>query len=272
MPKIKILYWNIENFGNQNVYRPAGHQQRCDFIAQVAYLAEADIICVQEVKQSAVNSGALSQLQESLCRLEPPFNNWYYEHIKGAISTNAGVMPPYSTRNHLMYDAAHHEGYAIYWNQNLAKFKMLPADPVTHPGGATAANTQGELVRGWGLLTALKVQAYGIAFPAGSLRSPGNYQIPAGTTHTSVGIFAGQPSPTVAPLNVPAGAVIQNGTRIGYPNPPGNQVSGITVIDAPFLNVEPTIIPARYTLTADYTLPASNTVIAPQHCMSQTET
>lgn len=273
MPIIKVLFWNIENFGNATVYRGITQQERCDFIAQVARLAQADIICVQEVKQSAVWVQTLARLQQSLCSLAPPFNNWYYEHIKGAINNAGGVVPPYSTSAHLMYDAAHHEGYAIYWNQNFAKFKMLLADPVTHPGGVTVANTQGELVRGWGMEMGgftPYLPNYGIALPAGGLIVPADpaYIIPAGTTHGGGGAFAGQVSPLAAPLAVNGGQVIPMGTTIGANVLPNGQITGVTFNAAPFMNVQPTIIPAGFTLTDNYTLPVPGTMMTPEHCLN----
>ena len=273
MPNIKVLFWNIENFGNITVYRGFNQQERCGFIAQVALLAEADIICIQEVKSAAVNLGLLNRLLRALCELPPPFNNWYYEHIKGAISTGAGLVPPYSTRDKLMYDAAHHEGYAIYWNQNFAKFKMLAADPVTDPGGAgPVPNTQGELVRGWGMPVAFgfNLPLYGMALPAAGLVVPADpaYIIPAGTTHGGAGIFAGQASPLPMALNINGGQVIPAGTTIGATVLPTGQTTGVTFNNAPFWNVQPTIIPAGFILTVPYMLPVTGTVMTPTNCLN----
>lgn len=132
MPVINVVFWNIQNFGTTPAYK-ANYVPLCQFVAEVARLVQADIICIQELKAGAV-AGAqpLYLLHQALCSLPAPGNNWYVDWVKGSI-VNAGGAAPWATSGHLDWDAAHHEGYALFWNQNLAKFKMDLAAPLMPP-------------------------------------------------------------------------------------------------------------------------------------------
>lgn len=58
------------------------------------------------------------------------------------------------------------------------------------------------------------------------------------------------------------------GTTIGANVLPNGQITGVTFNAAPFMNVQPTIIPAGFTLTDNYTLPVPGTMMTPEHCLN----
>ena len=258
MPQIRVLYWNIETFGLQNGYRNA-RQPYCQLIAIAAHLAQADVLVIQEVRSWAVFNYTLQELQQTLNALLPaPNNNWHYDYIKGAVDFNG--VAPYATSNDLMWDAAHYEGYAVFWNQNIAKFTMTPAPPIQAPGpppGPVIANTQSETVRMQGafMLFGAAQPLPGQAIPGGGITVPAlanPYVVPAGT------IVPGNPA-TPAPAGAAPGVLLPIGTVIGP--------AGITLANA-VNGVNPVVVPGNFTLTDPLTLPAVGTVVVPQHAAS----
>lgn len=265
MPVINILFWNIQNFGTQPTYRPA-YQPLAGFIAAVANLAQADVICVQELKQGAINNQYVQMVQQALCALPAPRNNWYYDWIKGAVSTSPGIVPPYATANDTDWDAAHYEGYVVFWNQNIAKFQVQPADPVPIPGGGAAPNTQSQTTRTFGVLLfgGAVVPAFGISVPAGGLAAPANpaFILPAGTTAPA---NAGIPGILAAGAVLGAATPVNGGTML----PQGLLIgAGGVQLNAQYLNVNPIVIPGTFTLTEPLTLPAAGSVVAPEHVLN----
>jgi hypothetical protein len=212
-----------------------------------------------ELKQNAIGNLYLQTLQEALNTLPAPFNNWYYDWIKGSL-LRTGVPPlptdPFNTSAWLNWDVAHHEGYAVFWNQNIAKFVMQAAPPIRPPAaGADSPNSQSENCRMQGAI------AFGgppLPFPgfalAGGLAVPGGgtpFVVPAGTNIPGHGVV-GANTPT------PAGTVLPAGTQVG---PAG------VMLNVQTQGVYPVVVPGGFTLTDALTLPASGTTVVPANAL-----
>ncbi|HEX6938865.1 MAG TPA: hypothetical protein VF158_05595 [Longimicrobiales bacterium] len=267
------MYWNIQNFGATPPYK-ANYDPLFGVIAAVVELAQVDVLFIQELKAPAVANYLLQRLQEALWALPAPRNNWHYEYIKGSIRNDGGAVAPYATSNDLDWDAAHYEGYAVFWNQNIAKFRVTPAPPVVPPGGGgPVANTQSETARMRGDVAfgvpPVVLPLWGIAVPAGGLVTPPDpaYVLPPGTTapvgaainNAGGGQVVAAGGVLGAPANVNSGTVLPQGTQIG---PAGVQLTAQTY------NRNPVVIPGGYTLTEPFTLPAPGTVLVPEHALS----
>ncbi|WP_157681699.1 endonuclease/exonuclease/phosphatase family protein [Bradyrhizobium sp. ORS 285] len=257
MPYIRCMYWNIQNFGDQNGYR--ARQARINFIASAVAAYQPDVLFIMELKQNAIGNLYLQTLQETLNTLPAPLNNWYYDWIKGAL-LRTGVPPlpadPFNTAVDTDWDVAHHEGYAVFWNQNIAKFVMQAAPPIRPPAAAgPSPNSQSQDCRMQGAI------AFGgppIPFPGvalgGTLAVPGGgtpFVVPAGTNIPGQGIV-GANTPTAA------GVVLPAGTQVG--------AGGIT-LNAVTWGINPVVVPGGYTLTDALTLPASGTVVLPVNAL-----
>ncbi len=272
MPTINVVYWNIQNFGATPPYKSA-YGPLVNVIAQTVDLLQADVLFIQELKAAALTGQKLQQLMQALWALPAPRNNWQYEWIKGSIGLDGGAAAPWATSNDLDWDAAHYEGYAVFWNQNIAKFRVNPAPPITPPGGGPVANTQSETVRTRGDVAfgvpPVVLPLWGVAVPAGGIVAPGNpaYTLPAGTTAppgagiNNAGGGAVVPAGGVlaAAANVNGGTVLPQGTLIG---------AGGVRLTAMTLNRLPVVVPGAYTLTEPLTLPAPGTVLLPEHALS----
>ncbi|HEX7050459.1 MAG TPA: hypothetical protein VF188_09685, partial [Longimicrobiales bacterium] len=260
------MYWNIQDFGALRRDYKSDYGPLIGVIAEVVHRAGADVLFIQELKKDAINRDVLKALMRELCALPEPHNNWYYDWIKGSVCAYEPEeeeeeeveveRPKYATSAELDWDAAHREGYAVFWNQNIAKFRVTPAPPVAEPGGGVAvANTQSETVRTRALFRfgGAEVVSYGLAVPEGGIVTPHDqaYELPAGTT--APGIELG------APANVNSGTVLPRGTRIG---------EGGVKLTAQTYNRKPVVIPGGYTLTEPLTLPAPGTVLVPEHALS----
>jgi hypothetical protein len=258
MPAIRVMFWNIQNFGEEaGGYR--ARQSRIHFIARTIGQYGADIVCIQELKANAIANYYLQTLQQELNMLPAPFNNWYYDWIKGSLAAGGGhpANYPFNTAADLNWDAGHHEGYAVFWNQNIAKFTVQPAPPIQVPGGMAVANTQSEDCRMQGRVgfgaPPVWMPLPGLATPGGVV-APGAppYIVPAGTTIPGHGVV-GAATPTAA------GTVLPVGTTVG----PGGITTSVAVN-----NVNPVVVPAGYALTDALTLPAVGAVLVPQNALS----
>lgn len=273
MPTINVVYWNLQNYGQTPAYK-SNYGPLVDFIAQTVDRLQADILFIQELKQAAIAGSQLQRLMEALWNLPAPRNNWQYEWIKGSIDTDGGAAAPWATSADLDWDAAHYEGYAVFWNQNIAKFRVNAAPPVAPPGGGGAvANTQSETVRTRGDVTfgapPVTVPLWGLAVPAGGLVAPANpaYSLPAGTNappgaginNAGGGVVVGPGGVLGAPANVNGGTVLPQGTVIG---------AGGVQLTAMYGGRAPVVVPGNYTLTEALTLPAPGTVLLPEHALS----
>ncbi|WP_440135018.1 hypothetical protein [Chitinophaga sancti] len=259
MPNVKIVFWNIENLGDQgNFY--GNSQNRCNLIAQAIINTNADVVMVQEYRNGALGTPILLLFNLNAI----PGQEWYCDSVAGSLSNNAAM--PYATNADVAFTPqGRHEGYVVFWRQNIAKFIMQiadPVDPATVGGaGPVVANTQStSVIARHGGVFGLGILANNITVPAG----PNAYSLPAGSTIgaggiTRAGAVVVAAGITGAPITINAGDILPAGTIPG----PG----GIT-LTAPTQAVFPIVIPANYTLPAAYTLPANGAVVVPQHAIS----
>lgn len=258
MPQLRVVFWNIQNFGLDNGFRT--QQARVNLIASVTRLLQADILCIQELREGAVDYQHVYNLLQTLNAGPPPYNNWYLDWIKGALRSIDPMPPatyPYATADDLDWDRGHYEGYAVLWNQNIAKFTMQPAPPIQPPGAGVVANQQSSTCRMQGQITfgTAVVPLVGVAVPGAGIQVPGGgpaFVVPAGTNVPGTGVLA---------VDTPAtsGQVIPVGTTVG----PG----GI-VLAAQTNGVRPVLVPAGFVLTEALTLPAAASVVVPPHAAS----
>jgi len=259
VPNLKVLFWNVQNLGNENVCR--SRQARLFFLASVVQAYQADVVCIQELTQGSIANYYLQSLQEILNSLPAPLNNWYYDWIKGALAPG-GAHPanyPYSQAADLAWDSAHFEGYAVFWNQNIAKLTLKPAPPI-QPLGAPAAvpsaqSGESRMPSQIGFGMPPVYVPFSVAVPAGGIVVPGvalPFIIPAGTTVPGAG-------PSAGPAGAAAGAVIPAGTTIG---PAGVTLAALTN------NVYPVVVPGNFVLTDALTLPPAGAIVTPQYALS----
>ncbi|MFO0291105.1 MAG: endonuclease/exonuclease/phosphatase family protein [bacterium] len=249
MPNIKIIYWNVENFGDAHDGRRGNYVPLCNFIAQVVQNVDADILCLMELKQNAVqNQGVnpLALLQQALHNLAPA-THWYYDWIPGSLVFN-GFGANYNPNNVNFTNQGRREGYAVFWRLNISKFIMQSAAPIdpltTTPQGQ--ARPMENLPNGHIINTQSNGILNNFAINLGS-----QYSIPLGTV----------PPPGGAPLPMllNPGDIIPQNTQIG---PTGIQLNQL------INGVNPIVVPGGYTLTDNLILPAVNSVIVPQHILS----
>lgn len=259
MPSVNVLFWNIQNFGEGTGYR--ARQSRLYFIAQTVFRAGADILFIEELKQAAINGGFLNNLQLELNSLPAPYNNWYFDWIKGSLR-RVGRPPnyPYNTAADLWWDDGHHEGYAMFWNQNIAKFAMQAAPPIQPPpvGGVQPivpnSQSEGTSMQGIVVFGATPTALPGCAIPAGGLQVPNNNQAYVLPENSVIGGHI-----LVDDIQVAPGTVIPAQSSIAAP---GVRLS--TQTNATY----PVVIPGNYTLTDALTLPAGNAVVVPKNLLS----
>jgi len=263
MPNIRIIYWNLQDFGNNSRYKD-NYVSLCNFIAQVVHNVEADILYIMEFRNTAFTRNLANQLSQALNNLNAPLNNWYFDIIKGALAQTKpdfwghwgidGVhRPPYfAFRDTAWHQSANNEGYAVFWNQNLDKFSMESAPPLEH-GGVLYANTQ----------------SFGVCSAQQPMTVPGGGQfvLPQGTTLPNAILDPANPNnQLVAPIQgqgtaanhiLPPGTVIPQGTQIGN--------GGITITINGNNHI---IIPQNYTLVNNSALPLVDEIITPAHVLS----
>lgn len=171
-----------------------------------------------------------------------------------------GVPPlptdPFNTSALVDWDIAHHEGYAVFWNQNIAKFVMQAAPPIQPPAaGAESPNTQSENCRIQGLIGA---GGPPLAFPGSAL--VGGLAVPGGGTPFVVPAGSNIPGHGPVGANTPtaAGGVLPVGTLVG---PAGITLNALTS------GVNPVVVPGGFTLTDALTLPATGTIMVPANAL-----
>jgi hypothetical protein len=279
MPDIKIIYWNLQDFGSNSLQR-GNYVPLCNFIAQVVVNVNADILCLMELKQFF--NFPLAQLQLALINAFGGTCDWYCDLVPGALNYNGLAGLPYNPNDVDFTNAARNEGYAIFWKQNIDKFIMQPAGridsvaatPNTLPAPAAGfiPNTQSRRVRaraappiGLNILPgAITVPAAGAGviqytLPVGTIAGPA---VPGGTPggiRRGPGFVVAPGLATAGAMNLNAGDIISTGTVIG---PTGLQLAQLV------LGVPPILVPGNYVVTTDLTLPIAGTILVPQHVLS----
>ena len=264
------MFWNVQNFGDANPCR-GNYVPLCNFIAEVVKNADADILCLMELRQSAL-MGRLNQLHLSLLNAHNvggQICEWYCDYVAGSLVYNFfGV--PYSPTRVDFTGQGRLEGYAVFWKQNIDKFIMRRADPIERAnatpfgGVGFVPNDQSGGVR-------VRNAAGGLGFLPQDFDVPGGgnqFTLPAGSTVVAPGVIrpvAGGLPITVVPAGVTAGAiqlnasdVVSQGTQVGP--------AGITFNTA-VLGVNPIVVPGNYTLSTNLALPRVNVVLLREHVL-----
>src|SRR5688500_4506285 len=140
MPNVRVMIWNIQNFGsNTTAYQAAkgnNSSALAPFIAHVVREYNIDVLFIQEVFETA---------GPSLDNVRTALNNglpeawWSYDWIKGAFaeSTLDGTL---RGPQDLAWDSGRApttrraEGYAVFWRNDAARFQMVPAEAVMSQG------------------------------------------------------------------------------------------------------------------------------------------
>ena len=250
MPNIKIIYWNVQDFGSNNPEKRGNYLPLCNFIAHVVQNVDADILCLMELKQNAVahvGLNLLALLQQVLNNLTPAAH-WYYDWIAGSLDFNMFVAP-YNPNNVGFTNQGRREGYAVFWRLNIDKFIMQPADPIdlatTTPPGQAQPNgfIPNRFIN--------NTQSNGVAPNDLIINQGTQYLIPVGTVPA--------PGNVPLPMILNSGNMIPQGTQIG---PQGIQLNQPTNV------VNPIVVPGGYTLTNNLILPNAGSVIVPQRILS----
>jgi hypothetical protein len=270
MPNIKVIYWNVENFGDPQNGRRGNYVPLCNFIARVVRNVDADILCLMEVRNTAM--ARLRRLQRALLNAYHIGGvqtcDWYADWVPGSLIYNA-FGPAYSPNNVGFTLQGRNEGYAVFWKQNIDKFLMQEADtiisanatPPGHVAGANVPNTQSGGVRARGAGAALNLLPADIVIAAATPQ----YTLPAGSTTGAAGIMRGagvvvHPNVfTAAPTQLHAGDLISAGTQIAD--------AGVRLTNA-VLGVNPIVVPGQYRLTTNLILPAAGATIVSRHVLS----
>ena len=272
MPDIRVIYWNVENFGDNTSGRRGNYIPLCNFIATVVRNADADILCLMELRNTAtVFMGPLATLRTALNNAYAVGGNatcdWYCDWVPGSLLWNR--YAPYDPNNVGFTTQGRKEGYAVLWKQNLAKFTMQRADPLdlqiakpplVAPVAAVVANTQSGGVQARGLFAGGPIGADLVAAPAQQ------YGLPAGSNSGPNGILS-HLGGFLVPANTVTGALALNP---GDVLTAGVQVAnnGLVLINNQVHGVDPIVIPGGHVLTGNYTLPAAGTVLVPVHVLS----
>ncbi|MEM7039541.1 MAG: hypothetical protein AAF570_21380, partial [Bacteroidota bacterium] len=140
MPNVNIVYWNVERFGKDRIQNlDMNYDHRCELMAHAALNMQADVICIIEFMDPAPGGFGdyLETLQTQLNLVfnnsDGPRGNWHYDSIGGALNINQAAgggtlaeSQKFESNNKLEFQGnrGDAEGYAVFWNQNVAKFTM----------------------------------------------------------------------------------------------------------------------------------------------------
>src|SRR5688500_18840091 len=111
MPNLRIMVWNVENFGN-NVAAKGNYVPLCNFIAYVVAQQQVDILAIEEVRAGGV--ALLNQLNHALDAATLG-GDWFYDHVLGALVYDPRTRLPASSAD-TKNSKDHNEGYAVFWN------------------------------------------------------------------------------------------------------------------------------------------------------------
>lgn len=280
MPEVKVVYWNVESYGDNN-NRRGNYAALSSFIAQVMVNVDADILCLMEFRGN--NAAGRNRIDVLLRALDNAFNaaarvcDWMVDWVPGGLNHNGGQMVAFDPNVVGFSGNGRLEGYAVFWKQNLAKFSMKRADPIdlqdANPpnfppvGAGTVASTQSNGVRA---MDVTPVGAAVVSATGGDIDVPGGanpFALPVGSTIPAAGIVDNMGMAVVgggagvlgAALNLNPGDVLPVGTIVG---------AGGLELNQALLGQNPILVPANFTLTNALTLPAANSTFLPEHVMN----
>lgn len=303
MPNINVVYWNLEEFGaDPNPSKiNVPYKDRCRFIAYAALNMEADIICVTELMGNiAQYESKLRTLQSQLNLIfdknDGPQGNWYFDYIPSALKDDTNITrdangyydsetATFASNSDLEFSgingryANKAEGYAVFWNQNVAKFsmsmppKLRSMNLVTRElGSEWTDNEQSFGVWGYQKKSTKKAMQgdpildnvdydgnllrIACTLPKGTI-----FPSDAGLKDDNQQTLEDAGSITTAEIDLKSSYTIPKGTIIGKEGVRYNYM------DAEFVERVAILIPGLYRLTENYTLPDNGTFI-PKHCLS----
>lgn len=313
MAEINVMFWNLQDFGFRHEYRGFVGDGFTGFIAEAVFRAKIDILLIQEIRCCLPGSTSATSalptlfvLHAALNSLPAPHNNWCLEFIKGGVRTwvdlplaPGGGLPllPFNLSEDLAWATPRKEGYAMFVNLNIAKFKLEQAAPIpvidlpTPSGpmpfrapaavGGTmpAEHSEGMHYHRPGAVV-ISTLASNLTVPTGATPyslPPGSWipNVP-GLTHLGAPVpiaggtaaldpkgsgTAGVSLPPGVFLALPAQTVIPATSYIG-PSPIGGPRSGVTISSGEV------VIPSDYTLEDDVELPPAGICLLPRHSLS----
>ena len=129
MARVRFVSWNVQDYGiGVNRWRRGPGVGRLNaFIASVVSTQNVDILGIMEVQPIGVNW--LNHLLRMI-RQATGNNDWCYDVVKGCVANGVGVGEANIT-GHADLDwqsgqfAPRREGYAFFWNNSSANFRML---------------------------------------------------------------------------------------------------------------------------------------------------
>ena len=135
MPKIRVMSWNIQNFGTGSPtytnYKGEDSYLLVEFINSIVKHFQIDILTIMEVSQFA--QASLDNLMFALNRGLNP-KDWCYDWVRGSVAQKLEVKAAnaINSPDDLNWGsssvASRSEGYAVFWrNSQTARFKMLKA-------------------------------------------------------------------------------------------------------------------------------------------------
>jgi hypothetical protein len=137
MPQIRYMSWNIQDFGQGTAkysqLKGANSVWLAEFIARMAVRAQIDVIGIMEVKPTAQ-----PHLDSVLFALNNRMGvtDWCYDYVKGSVGiTNALIDSPAKTTWRSGQISPRQEGYAFFWRNGSANFRMMEAQYGMSEGG-----------------------------------------------------------------------------------------------------------------------------------------
>jgi hypothetical protein len=144
MPTLTVTVWNVQDYGTFSRKRRGRYVPVHNFIAHVLQQQETDIFYLVEMQEHGMTY--LPNLRAALeSRMQG--SRWFFDSVKGAIADAepAGRNTTITTHTQLGWTVrAKHEGYAVFFRHEPAKFVMTLAPPVD---AAVVDNTQSHGVR-----------------------------------------------------------------------------------------------------------------------------
>jgi hypothetical protein len=130
MPQVRVMLWNIENFGGQHQVdrRGVNNQLLANFIRDLARGMALDAFGIMEVMRHG--QPALQAVLNTLNAGIPDGNaDWRYDWIKSSVAKNAPFPPTAPGHTSWNGGGARYEGSAFFWRSNQAatKFRIVPA-------------------------------------------------------------------------------------------------------------------------------------------------
>ena len=146
MQNIRVMSWNVQNFGQTTLKdqqrKGLNSQFLAQFIGYAVQIKEIDILGVMEVMPDSQTH--LDNVLISIVAATED-NTWCYDWIKGSVEQGVAEGEQYvTTPGDLTWrsgsNAPGQEGYAIFWRNGSQAFDMLPARRAMSQGARRMTN------------------------------------------------------------------------------------------------------------------------------------